>query len=262
MDALALVRVVKDTLAELASPKTVAFSLSRTLWLDILERSAGEFTVTGGSTPVTVGVQSGDIVDELRVSGHYRHALRAALLRKLSENEADRRLTGTTPAQLTNFANDFCHDRGLSDQAAFDAWLEGNGLSLDRFNELMATDLRRSLILAETSRGAHADMDDVLRLAGLWPAVSARAARKAQLLTETGLAEPGLDQTPFATTEELVTWWYDQRGSAGAPPEADIETHAKRADFGDRETFVQALLREYCAQDLGLEPLDDEGHRW
>lgn len=262
LDALALVRLVKDTLAELAAPKQVAFSLSRTLWLDVLERSAGEFATTGGTSPQTVGVGGGDIVDELRVSGHYRQALRAALLRRLSANEAERRLTSPAATQLANFANDFCHDRGLTDQAAFESWLATNGLSLDRFNELMAHELRRSPILAETSRSAHAEMDDVLRLAGLWPAVSARAARKAQLLAETGLAEPGLDQTPFATADELVTWWYGQRGSAGAPPDADLEIHAKRADFGDRETFVQALLREYCAQAQGLEPLDDEGHRW
>jgi hypothetical protein len=136
-----------------------------------------------------------------------------------------------------------------------------NGLTLARFNTLVETELRSSIVLADVHRAAQAELADVLRMAGMWPAVSQRAARKVELLQKAGLADPGFENTPFADEAELVSWW---AGRSTAPPCApgDIDFLGRSAGFGDTPSFIQALLREYCARSLGLEPLDDGGRSW
>jgi hypothetical protein len=202
-----------------------------------------------------------DIIDELRLVRQYRHVLRAALLRQLSIYEAERRCLHVTSAQVASYANEICHDLRLDDQASFDHWLKCNGLSLEQFNELMRTELCRNIVLAEMNGSAQEHLVDVLRLSGLWSAVSKRAARKVELLNEAGLADPGFENTPFTDATQLISWWL-VRESASPTAVTDVNALARSADFRDANGFIQALLREYCAEILGVEPFEDGRRSW
>ena len=258
-DATMLLEHIGEQSGTWSTPKAVTFSLSHTVWFDQLHGSAGEFTtVPEGSA---VGVTTTDIDDELRLHRHFRPALRATLLRHLAAEEARRRGVRVSADDVARYANDVCHDLGLTDQASFERWLERNELSLQQFNELMETELRRSLVMADSSRPARSALADGLRLAGLWPAVTSRAARKVQLLDEAGLADPALEHTGLVSQQALIAWWLQRLGVESEQIE-DIDAVARFADFADRDQLIQALLREYCAATLGLEPLEEAGYRW
>jgi hypothetical protein len=260
-DAVELLERVRDDHAAWCTPKSVTFTLAHTVWFDHLYRHAGRYTATDGRE-ATVGVTETDIDDELRLHRHFRPALRATLLRHLSGEEAHRRGVRVTAEQVAEYANAVCHDLGLVDQPSFERWLSHNGLTLQRFNELMEVELRRSLVMADVSSAARPALADGLRLAGLWPAVTNRAARKVLLLDQAGLADPGLEHTGFAAPHELIDWWMDRLAVPRQQRTYDLDELARRVDFADRDQLLQALLREHCATMLGLEPLADEGHRW
>ena len=260
-DAVTLLERIWADRAAWCSPKTVSFTLSHTVWFDHLHRHAGRFSAAEDGS-AAVGVSETDIDDELRLHRHFRPALRATLLRHLSSEEAQRKGLQVPAEQVAAYANDVCHDLGLVDQASFERWLDRNGLTLQRFNELMETELRRSLVMADISHAARPALADGLRLAGLWPAVTARAARKVQLLDHAGLADPGLEHSGLGAQQELIEWWLDRLGMPESERVHDLDALAHRVDFADRDQLLQALLREYCATMLGLEPLEDEGHRW
>lgn len=264
LDALALLTMVRDDDRRWTEPTTVSYTLSHTIWFDDLHRSSGEFAgnTGNGSVGTVVGVTREDIDDELRLRRHYRPALRASMLRHLTGSEARRRRIAVDPVRLGIYANAVCRDLGLTDQASFDTWLHANGLTVEEFNDLMARELQRSIVLNGISVPAGEELVDVLRLAGLWPQVSARAARKVRLLDEAGLADPALEHSGFASQAELVEWWLSRIGQDGPAISRDIDTLSQLADFPDTTTFVQSLLRERCAELLGLEPLDDAGRWW
>jgi hypothetical protein len=258
-DASALLELLRDGGDAWSTPKSVTFSLARTVWFDHLHRHAGTFS---GAEGAAVAVGEADLDDELRLHRQFRPALRATLLRHLTGEEARRRGLRVGPEQVADYANDVCHDLGLVDQASFEAWLDRNGLTTAAFNELMELELQRSMVMTEISRPARAALPDGLRLAGLWPAVTARAARKVRLLEDAGLADPGLEATGLRSHDELVDWWLDRVGEGGHRSPYDLDALAAAADYPDRHQFLQALLREYCASMLGLEPLEGGGRRW
>lgn len=260
-DAEALVSAIAGGAERWSCPPAPGYTLAHTIWFDHLHASSGQFAASGEPTPAPRSTRN-DIEDELRLRRHYRPALRASLVRSLATDEARRRRVEVEPEEIARYANAVCADLGLTDQASFDAWLDANGLDLAAFNALMERELRRNVVLAELSLPAQQELPDALRLAGLWPAVAARAARKVELLEEAGLADPSLADTGLNSVEELVTWWLARIGKPGAAAGRDIATLARMADFADRGSFVQALLREHCAERLGLGPLDDEGNWW
>lgn len=273
-DATLLVKYA-GTLADAppAAPP-VNFSLQHTVWFDKMHRTAGEFVAIdapadadggpaddqpAGARP-EVRAALPDVTDELRLARRYRHVLRTALLRRLATDEAERRGVQVSADQVARHANDVCREIGIADQAGFEFWLTQNGITVTQFNSLIELELRSTVVLTETHRAAQAELADVLRMTGIWPTVSGRAARKAELLNQAGLADPGFENTPFTADAELVSWWLDTSApSPGVAP--DIDSAARSAGFGDRASFIQALLREYCAQSLGLEPLHDEKGR-
>jgi hypothetical protein len=272
-DALALVDYVRPLDGMLGRPPQVTFTLQHTVWFDKLHRAAGEFVPveapTYGAAPADarrpptvadaeIGTALSDVTDELRLARRYRHILRTALLRRLATDEAERLGVQLGCEEIARHANDVCRDLGIPDQAQFEQWLVQNGLTLARFNTLVETELRSSIVLSDVHRAVQADLADVLRMAGMWPAVSQRAARKVELLKKAGLVDPGFEDTPFTNEAELAAWWA-KRFPSSSSPTADIESLARSADFADTVSFIQVLLREYCAQSLGLEPLSDGG---
>jgi hypothetical protein len=186
------------------------------------------------------------------------------MLRRLAGEEATRVGVRVSADDVAQHANRFCHRLGLTDQASFDAWLADNQLTVTAFNALVESELRGRIALADIHRCVQTELPDTLRMIGSWPALARRAAHKIELLVAAGLADPGLENTPFANENELGAWWVTQnRPGHGAVDDVsevpDIKALSRAADFTSQAAFVQALLREYCARALGLTPPNNAG---
>lgn len=271
-DAVALIDHVRKLTGAPASSSRVNFNLQHTVWFDKIYRTAGEFVSSaspgneigpsdtrtmptpGGVAPADIRITLGDVIDELRLARRYRPILRIALLRRLATDEAERRGVRISANEVARYADDIYRDIGISDQLDLKRWLECNGLASHQFDHLVKAELRSNAVLADFHRDASGELIDVLRLTGMWPTISDRAARKVALLDQEGLADPGLDNTPFADEAQLLTWWLAGFAPASRGSE-ELDYLGRSADFGDSLSFLQVLVREYCAQSLGLEPL-------
>jgi hypothetical protein len=234
LDALAGLDAVRAHLQGRPGRKQVRYSLSHTVWWAHLLRHTS-----------SAAVALEDVVDELRLQpGRYHEAGRQALLRRLALDEADRRGAVLDDDSLRQLANDFCAVAGLTDEAAFTTWLASNDLSLEAFNDLVRGEGRARQVLSQLGLTAFGDLPDVLRLAGEWAPLRDRAAHKAALLAELGLADPGLDDAGLADVDELVRWWAAEHGQP-VPDVADLVVHL---GFADVHALTRALLRERCLQ--------------
>ncbi|WP_437288943.1 TfuA-like protein [Sorangium sp. So ce406] len=236
LDALAMLRLMRERLAAGIGPKRVGYTFEHTDAWEQVRRDAGRSDVRA---PVLIEA----LVEELRVSGAWRGARLGALMRALALAEARRQGLAVNGEVLKATSEQFRRTRGLHDPADTEAWMTSQGLHLDGFTTLLRDEalVQRVEILFEQEIVRR--LPDHLRVSGEYAALVSRALEKRKLLSSRGLEEP-VQADSGLTSDELLRWYFVERLGCSMPD--DIEDWARGAGFADSDDLRRAVLRERC----------------
>lgn len=240
-DALAMLRLIRERFAGDTAPKQVQYHFEHTFFWEQLTQIAG---ADDAEAPYgEAGRQVSGILDEARLApAIYRPARRAAEAATLARVSADRQGRRAGDEQISAAVARFRRARDLHDGGAMARWLDSQGLSAERFVELME---EQSLLRAMTRQAAvslAARTIDQLRLDGHYSRLEQRARHKQLLLGVAGLSEPSLADAHI-DREQLLHWFFIDQEHGPIPQ--DLQHYALEAGFRDEHAFLRALLREY-----------------
>jgi hypothetical protein len=237
LDALEMLRVMRERLAAGLEPKRADFVFEYTDAWDQVRRGTGRLRLARAS------VHSEALIDELRVSGALRRAKLGALVRALSLEEARRQGLAVNADLLQATANAFRSERGHFDPGDTERWMKEQGIDLDAFARLLGDEaqVRRIEVLLDQDVIRH--LPDHLRVTGEYAALVARAKDKRDVLASRGLEDPSLEDAGI-TADELFRWYFEDR--LGAPRPDAVEAWARSAGFADADELRRAVLREHC----------------
>ncbi|QRK07264.1 hypothetical protein JQX13_45695 [Archangium violaceum] len=238
-DALAMLRDMREELANHPGPKKVTYSLSRTdAWEEARRRSEQlSSTLEGqGGEPLRES-----LLEELRISGTFPRARRGALLRALAVEEAMRQGHAVREEELREVCDTFRRERGLLEAERFERWLEEQHVEDEVSFFEGEFQVRRIEALLEPEIAWH--LPDHLRSTGEYGSLLERVRRKEQVLAGSGLERPGLAEAGLSE-EELWEWYFQERLERPVP--ADIDVYARAQGFADEDALRRAVLRERC----------------
>jgi hypothetical protein len=246
-DALLMLRVIADRLAQGLPPKVVDYEFQYTEVWHQLVLAAGiapsENMVSANVATSTNGVTSDRLLDEARLEGvSYISARREALFRFLGLNYAQQQGVAADDEAIRRAAFRFREARGLLEQGDHERWMRENGLTREGFLRLMANEalLEWSTFAAEPNLVPH--LVDYLIESAEYAPLAARAQEKQRVLAERGISDAYLAQLDV-TEEALFDWFIDQR--LAGKRIGDIDAYAKFFGYRFKQDFVRALLREY-----------------
>ena len=241
LDALAMLRVMREKLTENPQPKQVIFSFEYTDMWDHACRNAGQFERDGDSPPGTVVLER--LLDELRLEGQaYLRARQGALVRFLALEEAWRLGMAVTPEMLDATTDGFRRERGLLEPAQVESWREEQHLDREQFTRLMEDEARLRLVEGLADREVASLLPDHLRAIGEYGRLLARARDKQRALESSGLSNPDLADAGL-TEDQLLLWYFETR--LGRPVVPDVGGYARSVGFEDEDAFRRAILREF-----------------
>jgi len=228
LDALALLRVMRDRFAEGSEPKRVNYHFERT---DAWEHIRGN--AERGAFAPGAGVLD-PVMEELLLSGGHAAARRGALGRALALEAARQQSVQPEGAAVRDVVESLCRERGFAGAAELGRSLEELGVTEpERFLKDEA-----QVRWAEILYGPDVDrcLVDHLRSTGDYASLRARALDK-----ESALAAARVD-VMVASRQELLRWYFAERLGADCP--ADLGRYARGAGFSGEEAFLRALARE------------------
>lgn len=242
LDALAMLRTLRERLAEGLAPKQVRYHFEHTDAWEEVRRRASRLPL--GGSEGEGGVPEA-LLDELRLRGEFSSAHRAALARALAVEQAVRLGRTVDAVGLRQTAESFRLEHGLLSSESFTRWKEEQRVEdLERFLEdesqvrwvetLFAPDARRHL-------------PDHLRATGGYGPLLERARDKERVLAAHGLAQPLLADVNL-TEAELWRWYFEERLRQPVP--ADLADHARGNGFSGVDALRRAVLRERCYERL------------
>jgi hypothetical protein len=245
LDALALLRVVRDDLAAGLDPFRPSWRLERTRFLEATLRSvrlaAGE---EGGDTffiDADGAVES--LLDEVRLDPErYTRLVERSLLTTLAREVAGRTGASASPSLRQTALDEERHARGLYDRESVRTWLEERSLGEDDVPEL-ASRLAAVRWVGRAYRDAVGEeLLLALRLEDDYPAIAERAEAKRTLLgDQSSLAGDG------PTDGELVAWYFTDQ--VGGPVPAELQDWSKAQGWAGTGDLVRALRAEWAFLD-------------
>jgi hypothetical protein len=240
-DALAMLRALRQLLADDPEPKSVIYSFEYTAMWDHARRHAGHLELDGAGLSDTVVLDR--LLDELRLEGEaYVRARQGALLRFLSLEQGWRLGMAVTPEMLDAATEAFRRERGLLEPAGLERWLEGQHLDRDQFTRLMEDEARLRLVEVLANREVASHLPDLLRATGQYGRLLAGAREKQRVLESSGLQNPDLTDAGL-TEDQLLLWYFETR--LGRPVVPDVRGYARSLEFEDEDAFRRAILREF-----------------
>jgi hypothetical protein len=240
-DALAMLRAMRQRLAENPEPKSVIYAFEYTTLWEHARWHAGQLALRGGDPPDTVLLDR--LLDELRLEGEgYVRARQGAMARFLALEEAWRLGMAVPPEMLEASAEAFRHERGLRESAQVQAWLAEQSLEPEQFTRLMEDEARLRLFEAHADRCVESYLPDHLRVIGEYGRLLARALDKQRVLEASGFHSPAVADAGL-TEEQLLRWYFEAR--LGRPVVADVRGYARSLGFEDENAFRRGVLREF-----------------
>jgi hypothetical protein len=241
LDALAMLRSMREHLASNPRPKRVRYTFERTVWWEHATITAGELHIEDGGGGEAMLLQA--LLEEAQLDGEsYAAAHDAALLRYLAVRYAAQ-ASATPGGELQQSTADrFRRRQGLLQAEDVEFWLAENQLTRERFNALLHDQALLEWTAAELAGDITRRLADELRLSGRHTALLARARQKQRALALHGWENPSLDEIGL-NRDELVEWYFNR---LGRPLATDLEDYANRSGFHDADAFVRALIREFC----------------
>jgi hypothetical protein len=242
LDALAMLRAMREQLGSNPAPKQVDFKFESTVFWEHSLDSAGVSAAKPGEQGETVLLDS--IFDELWLDpAACVVAHQEALMRYLVAEEARREGRGVTDEAARALEREFREKRGLLSDDAFGSWLEKNHLTPAEFTQLMCEEA----LLRQSARRPQSCLQrrviDRLRLNGRYAPMLARCLEKQRALKNRGFES---DDWEFddAAGEALLDWHVNHMLSSDP---RDVEQHRALAELARDSwpAFVRALVREY-----------------
>jgi len=253
LDALAMLRTMREHVASDPPKKRVRYTFERTVWWEQATITAGDLHLdadTGGEPMLLQG-----LLEEASLEGDaYSRAYDAAVLRYLAMRYASQAGASPSVDYQQDVADRFRRLHGLLRAEDVERWLASNRLSRERFTELLHERTLLEWTLGELNGDITRRLPDELRLGGRYALLLERARRKRRALMAQGLENPSLEDAGLSR-DDLLAWYFDRRGQ---PAVADLEDHAMRAGFGDSDALVRALVREYCYERCAQQEVANE----
>jgi hypothetical protein len=240
-DALAMLRVIRQRLAEGLPSKHVTFSFEETVYWDNVRRYAGELQLDGDADANTVLGTA--VLEELRLEGSYSTLQQQAMLRLLALDEARRQNMAVTPEDLEAVETAFRRGQGLIEEELLERWKERHHLDDGRFRRLLQEEVLFDRLRERRALRVMTYLPEYLHANGIYSRLFERARDKQRSLESRGLENPGLSDAGIPE-DGLLHWYFERR--LGRPVPADVAYYARSEGFGDRAAFIRALLREYC----------------
>lgn len=240
-DALAMLEAMKALLASDPEPMRVDYRLEWTeVWDDATAAAAASPVIAPRGLAASVADER--VLEELRLEpGAYPVVRDRALLRFLARCEAARR--GNRPA-IGAVGDGLARLRarhGLFTRAAFDRWLETNGIEGRHLERLLEDEARLEAISALATPSLRDALLDELRLRDDFARLAARARDKQAALEARGVDHPTVNEAGPASV--LRAWYFEQR--LGWPLPDDVDAAARELGFADRADLDRALRREW-----------------
>ncbi|MEZ5936426.1 MAG: TfuA-like protein [Alphaproteobacteria bacterium] len=246
-DALAMLARMGELLAGELPGKPVDYSFEHTsLWESAI-------TTIGQGDGVSDGPDNDAIepwlLDEIRLDDACDDLRRAALLRRLALDEADRHGLGIAEDEHRDAAMAFRSARKLQRGADLRAWLEAHDLERRDVDRLVQEGLLLDKVSHLHGHRVTEHMIDQLRLCGRYRPLIERARAKRQALA------------PIAKNPELpddiraLTWYFS---ACGMVPPDDLDIYARRRGFRDGADFRRAVARDYLFRKISDEASLDE----
>lgn len=259
-DAVALLSLLRQRLAEGPTTVTTSFTFQYTdFWFEA-QRSVGEL---GDAQP---GGADGDadagwaareaLLDELRLDPErYQRVWEATFVRLNAIDHA--RIEGYEVADSRRqaTAEQFRRERGLYDPDDARRWMADNDLTHEQCALLMGQEAQVRWAQSTESLPVVDLMPDQLRVSGAYPELAARARDKAKRLAETGRADATLADLD-ASWEEVLAWYFGHRLGREVPE--DLGAFAAAHGYADEAHLRRVLVREYSY--AALRSRDDVGH--
>ena len=241
-DALTMLRVMRQRLAEGLEPKTVSYSFENTSMWESARRQPGELQFDSNGAARAVRAES--VLDELRLEGHkkYKHHRLLALGRFFAVREADRlgmKVAEHSPAAAKKTFQD---EHDLSDAAQLERWINDNGLTDNEFDALIADEACVRWVDQQAKIGSPSCLADQLRVCGEYPRLRARAVAKDRVLESFGLKTPSLEAAGI-TDSELLHWYFEELLGETASHNPDM--YSRKLGFANSDAFRRAVLKEY-----------------
>jgi hypothetical protein len=237
-DALEMLRAMRAVQAGLA-PKVVHYKFENTVVWNALVNSAGLLHEDGSASG---NLSINEILAEVWADPELcLQAYQYAAIRHLVRQAA--RASGVTVSseKLATVEATFREDRGLSEQPAFERWLQQHGMSATEFAEL----IENEALLHESSLTPcpfpHRWMVDWLRITGRYEPILSAAAQKKSSNSAT---DSGEGNDPEAEAEVLLQWYMERLDSPD-----DAANASSRAMMSylrkDWEAFLNSLVKQY-----------------
>lgn len=236
LDAIAMLRAMRDRLAAGVEPKRVRYRFQHTEAWEQARRDAVRLPPEApgeGPAPRTA------LVEELQIAGRHGAARREALTRALAIEVAHAHNPPIAVPALQGAAEALCRERGIGTMEELARWAEEHEVpDLERF---LRDEARRRWSEAMFAPEAEDALADHLRVAGEHAALAARARDKQRLLAARGAESPTLVDAGL-TEAALFRWYFEER--LGRPVPADTVAYAAAEGFADTDALRRAVLRE------------------
>jgi len=240
-DAAAMLRLMRQRLAQGLKPKSVAYSFEHTSTWEAAWRQSGELRFDSNAEASVITLEP--LLDELRLEGdHYRQQSLMALERFFAIREAERlgMTVGDEHRRKTEIA--FRRERGLQDAGEVERWMNANDLNNHQFDALMMDEARVRWVHQSAQFASVSCLPEQLRLSGDYPRLVARAVAKDRLLESLGLKNPCLEDANL-TENQLLRWYFEELLRRPVP--GDANSYARNLGFASNDAFRRALLKEY-----------------
>jgi hypothetical protein len=234
-DALAMLRMMKAHAEECRTPLDVRYSFEHTAAWEAARTSAWR----SSSAPTPQATKRSDhdqvVIEELKLSGSFARACRAATARALAlevARQVDRKMEG---AVLHEAIVEFRRERGLEQDEAFEHWLEAQEIaSLDFFKDEALVRAVSRVYQQEALRL----LPDQLRSTGEYGRLLDRARHKERALNDSASGLPReLDDA------ELIAWYFQCHLRRRVPD--DLSLYLRELGVASLAEFVDTLRREY-----------------
>ena len=258
LDALAMVRAMAEFLADGPEAMQVRYPFHATsTWRDLQSSLLEQRPLDGRAGAETL--PEGALLDELRLLGApYRRLRGEALTRLLALEAAEVHglQTGRSAASRRLALQDWRRHMGLTDDAAWNEWLEAQGSTTAQMERILGDERRAQKMMTYAEDPLEGQLLDDLRRHGHLASLRQRARRKEEVLAQQGLSRVEL-QEHGPDDESLWQWYFGTRLNLERPEEErpeDLAAYAHAHDFKDVKELRWTVLREYLLQTL----CDDE----
>jgi len=244
-DALEMLVAMRDLLAGDPAPMRVTYAFEHTTVWEAATASIDAVAEASVGAPERSVEES--VLDEVRLhEAGYDDLKRAALLRLLARQEAERRGIEVGPGELNEIITGFRVRHGLHRGRDLDRWLAERDLDRRDLERLLKDEVLIDKLCAALRGPMKRCAVDQLRIGGDYARLLARAKAKRSALLAAGAGGEGEDDRLCELN--ALAWYLGNRCGAHLPD--DVDACAARLGFREATAFRRAVLDEFRFQRL------------